>query len=207
MLTLGALAERFNLGYRGDPETTIDGIGTLHNAGPGQLAFLANSRYTAQLGETRAGVVILQEKDAGNRVGACLISADPYTSFALISGLFDDGDDLPEGINASASIDPSAVISPSARIGAFAVIGANAQLGDHVIIHPHCVIGKDCKVGDGSVLATQPLAEAFARLLALPEARFTATEVLEWLAVPAIAPPASIAALATMPIRPTAPPP
>lgn len=42
-------------------------------------------------------------------------------------------------------------------------------------------------VGDGSVLATQPLAEAFARLLALPEARFTATEVLEWLAVPAIA--------------------
>jgi len=42
-------------------------------------------------------------------------------------------------------------------------------------------------IGDGSVLATQPLAEAFAKLLSLPEARFTATEVLEWLAVPAIA--------------------
>ena len=42
-------------------------------------------------------------------------------------------------------------------------------------------------IGDSSVLATQPLAEGFARLLSLPEAKFTATEVMEWLAVPAIA--------------------
>ncbi|KFN43912.1 exodeoxyribonuclease V subunit gamma [Arenimonas oryziterrae] len=42
-------------------------------------------------------------------------------------------------------------------------------------------------IGDRSVLATQALAEAFATLLALPDARFTATEILEWLAVPAIA--------------------
>ena len=42
-------------------------------------------------------------------------------------------------------------------------------------------------IGDGSVLATQPLADGFSRLLSLPDARFTATEVMEWLAVPAIA--------------------
>ncbi len=155
MHTLRALAERFNLGYRGDGDAAITGIGTLQNADQGQLAFLANSKYTGQLEATRAGAVILHEKDSTGFPGNCLISADPYTSFALISALFDDGDGLPEGIHASASIDPSAVISPSASIGAFAVIGANARLGDNVVVHPHCMIGKDCVVGDGSVLMPQ----------------------------------------------------
>lgn len=152
MPTLRALAERFNLGYRGDPDTAVNGIGTLQNAGPEQLAFLANSRYTSQLGETQAGVVILLQKDADSYPKACLISADPYTSFALISALFDEGDGLPEGIHASASIDASAVISATARIGAFTVIAANARIGDNAVIHPHCVIGTDCSIGDDSVL-------------------------------------------------------
>lgn len=152
MHTLRALAERFNLGYRGDADTLIKGIGTLQNADPGQLAFLANSKYTGQLAETRAGAVVLHEKDSPGFAGNCLISEDPYTSFALISALFDDGDGLPEGIHATASIDAGAVVSGSVRIGAFAVIGANVRLGDNVIIHPHCVVGRDCVIGDGSVL-------------------------------------------------------
>ena len=42
-------------------------------------------------------------------------------------------------------------------------------------------------LADGSAIASQPVAEAFMRLLALPAARFTSNEVLELLAVPAIA--------------------
>ena len=42
-------------------------------------------------------------------------------------------------------------------------------------------------LSDGSAIATQPLVEAFMRLLALPGSRFTSNEVLELLAVPAIA--------------------
>ena len=42
-------------------------------------------------------------------------------------------------------------------------------------------------LADGSAIATQPVAEAFMRLLGLPLARFTASEVLQLLAVPAIA--------------------
>ncbi len=42
-------------------------------------------------------------------------------------------------------------------------------------------------LSDGSAIATQPLVEAFLRLLALPGCRFTSNEVLELLAVPAIA--------------------
>jgi exodeoxyribonuclease V gamma subunit len=42
-------------------------------------------------------------------------------------------------------------------------------------------------LSDGSAIANQPLAEAFMRLLSLPTSRFTANEVLELIAVPAIA--------------------
>ena len=94
MLTLKALADRFGLDFRGDADTAITGIGTLADALPGQLAFLANSKYTAQLADTRASVVVLGEADAAACPCACLISQNPYTSFALITALFDDGDDL-----------------------------------------------------------------------------------------------------------------
>ena len=152
MPTLGALAERFNLAYRGDPDTAIVGVGTLLNAGPGQLAFLANSKYLGQLAESRAGVVVLQEAHAAERQGACLFSTDPYTSYARISALFEDGDALPVGIHATASIDPSAVVSASACIGAYVVVAAGARIGDGATVHAHCSIGPDCSVGEGSVL-------------------------------------------------------
>lgn len=152
MPTLRALAEQFNLGYRGNPDTVISGIGTLQNAGPEQLAFLANSKYKIHLSKTNAGTVILSETDASDFNGTCLISSDPYTSFALISGLFDEGDDLPLGIDPTASLDESAEVSASARIGAFVKVSAGACIGDNAIIHAHCFVGKNCSVGDDSVL-------------------------------------------------------
>ena len=42
-------------------------------------------------------------------------------------------------------------------------------------------------LGDGSAIATQPVAEAFMRMLGLPHARFAASEVVELLSLPAIA--------------------
>ena len=66
---------------------------------------------------------------------------------------------------------------------------------DNYAPHVHAVFGGRNQalqqiphaLSDGSAIATQPLAEAFMRLLALPGSRFTANEVLELLGVPAIA--------------------
>ncbi len=144
MLTLKALADRFGLDFRGDADTAITGIGTLADALPGQLAFLANSKYTAQLADTRASVVVLGEADAAACPCACLISPNPYTSFALITALFDDGDDLPAGIHATAVIDATARIGTDVRIGPYAVIGPDCVIGDRSQIHAHVHIGRGC---------------------------------------------------------------
>ena len=53
------LAQRFGLALRG-PDRDVAGVGTLADAAPHQLGFLANPRYRAQLAETQAGVVVLR---------------------------------------------------------------------------------------------------------------------------------------------------
>ncbi|MFA6985520.1 MAG: exodeoxyribonuclease V subunit gamma [Arenimonas sp.] len=66
---------------------------------------------------------------------------------------------------------------------------------DQYAAHVHAVFGGGNQplqhipyaLSDGSAIAGQPLAEAFLRLLMLPASRFTANEVLELLAVPAVA--------------------
>ncbi len=152
MLTLKALAEQFDLAFNGDGNMEITGIGTLANAQVGQLAFLANSKYTQQLSETKASVVVLSEADADSCPSACLISKDPYTSFARISELFDSDEFLEAGIHATAIIHASAEVSSSARIGAYVVIGEHAIIADDASIYAHCSIGQHCIVGQSCVL-------------------------------------------------------
>ena len=50
---LGELAVRFGCELRGDPETVIDRVATLQDAGPGSLAFLANTKYRKHLRDDR----------------------------------------------------------------------------------------------------------------------------------------------------------
>ena len=85
----------------------VHGVGTLADASPEQLGFLANPRYRAQLAETAAGVVVLRAEDAEARAGTALIARDPYVAFAKIAALFERKPLRDAGIHASAAIDPS----------------------------------------------------------------------------------------------------
>lgn len=151
-LTAAALADRFSLGLRGDGQVRVEGVGTLAAAGPGQLAFLANSRYRSQLADSRAGVVVLRQEDADNATGTVLIAKDPYTAFAKMAALFEHKPSRPPGIHASAVIDPAASIGQNVHIGPFVSVGARSVIGEGAILGPHCVIGEDCEVGAGSEL-------------------------------------------------------
>ncbi|MEB1529637.1 UDP-3-O-(3-hydroxymyristoyl)glucosamine N-acyltransferase [Xanthomonas sp. WHRI 7945] len=150
--TAHEIAERFGLQVHGDGNVAVHGVATLAHAGPGQLSFLANPRYRAQLADSTAAVVVLRADDAEAAPGTALIARDPYVAFAKIAALFDVAPARPPGIHPSASIDPSAQVSPSAHIGAFVSIGARSVIGDGCVIGPGCVIGEDCQVGAGGEL-------------------------------------------------------
>jgi len=150
--TAHEIAERFGLQLHGDGAVAVHGVATLAHAGPGQLSFLANPRYRAQLADSAAAVVVLRADDAEAAPGTALIARDPYVAFAKIAALFDVAPARPLGIHPSASIDPSAQIAAGAHIGAFVSIGARSVVGDGCVIGPGSVIGDDCQVGDGCEL-------------------------------------------------------
>ncbi|MDQ1092596.1 UDP-3-O-[3-hydroxymyristoyl] glucosamine N-acyltransferase [Xanthomonas sacchari] len=150
--TADEIAERFGLQVHGDGSVAVHGVATLAQAGPGQLSFLANPRYRAQLADSTAAIVVLRADDAEAAPGTALIARDPYVAFAKIAALFDVAPVRPPGIHPSASIDPSAQVAASAHIGAFVSIGARSVVGEGCVIGPGCVIGEDCQVGAGSEL-------------------------------------------------------
>ncbi|MXV09267.1 MULTISPECIES: UDP-3-O-(3-hydroxymyristoyl)glucosamine N-acyltransferase [unclassified Xanthomonas] len=150
--TADEIAERFGLQVHGDGSVAVHGVATLAQAGPGQLSFLANPRYRAQLADSTAAIVVLRAQDAEAAPGTALIARDPYVAFAKIAALFDVAPARPPGVHPSASIDPSAQVAPTAHIGAFVSIGARSVVGDGCVIGPGCVIGEDCQVGAGSEL-------------------------------------------------------
>ena len=157
------LAQRFGLDLRG-ADRDVAGVGTLADATPRQLGFLANPRYRAQLADTRAGVVVLREDDASAFAGTSLVARDPYAAFARISALFERLPVRDPGIHPSAAIDPSAEVSPHAHIGAFTSIGARTKIGVGAVVGPGCSIGDDCEIGEGCELQARVTLVARVRL-------------------------------------------
>ena len=110
--TLGELAEVLSARLVGDPDLPITGVGSLASAGPGDLSHLSSPTYRDQLADTRAGAVILAERDLDGRDGAALVVANPYLTYARATRLFAREPALDAGVH------PSAVIAGSAVIGA-----------------------------------------------------------------------------------------
>lgn len=158
-LTLQELAQTIGAELRcapgDDPQRTISGCARLEDAGPQQVAFLANPRYVNQLETTdAAAVIVAPEVDCPGKT--TLIARDPYFAFrnAMLKLHGFREHPLPGG----EPISPMAVIDPSARIGAnaiihpFAVISADVVIGDHCVIYPHTFIGPGVRIGHDCIL-------------------------------------------------------
>ena len=153
----------------GDAGVRISQISTLEKAQPDQISFLTNSKYHAQLANTRAGAVILGEADAEATGLPRIISDNPYAYFARVSAMLNPlpvakpgihpGAVIGEGaqVDATASIAATAVIGAGASIGAFSVIGAGCYIGEHAVVgsharlYPRVVIYHGCVIGDNLI--------------------------------------------------------
>lgn len=152
---LAELAARFGLEVRGDGGTLIHGVGTLADAGPGQLSFLANPRYRRELASSRAGAVVLSAADAADAPMPCLVARQPYVAFARIAALFEPVPVHAPGIHPSAVVAADAVVDPGAHVGPFTSIGARCRIGAGAVIGPGCVLGEDNEVGPGCELVAR----------------------------------------------------
>jgi len=133
----------------------IDGVATLASAGPGQLSFLANPRYAAQLRETAAAAVVVGTDAAEACPCPALVASDPYLAFARIAALFEQRAAAEPGIHPTAVVAAGAGVAGSASIGPHCVIEDGARIEDGAVLGPHCIVGPDCVVGPQSRLVAR----------------------------------------------------
>lgn len=162
--TLGALAERFDCRFRGNAERAVVRVAVLSTRDEKAISFLANPAYRAELAKTGAGIVILEERFAAECPTDCLITDNPYATFARIAAFLHPRPRRAPGIHASAVVAADASVSPTASVGPQAVIGGRAVVGDGVVIGAGAVIGEAASVGDDTELAARTVVGEHVRL-------------------------------------------
>lgn len=162
--TLAELAVRFACEIKGDPDTVVNGVGTLQSAGPGDVSFLANSKYAKYLSTTRASAVIVDESTVDSVQVAALVHKNPYAIYAQIAAFLHPVFEHPPGIHPSVVIERDTSIPASASIGPHVTVEAGAQIGERVRIGPGSVIGRDCVIGDDSRLVARVVLRSNVRL-------------------------------------------
>ena len=155
-LKLHAIAERLQCRLEGDGSLEIHRVAGIDHAEPGDLTFLANPKYIAQLATTRASAVIVGQvlPDHVRLPATCgvLRVADPYTAFAQALALFVPDMAPPQGVDPLSAIAPDVTLGPDVSVGPFAVVGAGTTIGARSVIGPHVVIGPGVRIGDDCLL-------------------------------------------------------
>jgi UDP-3-O-[3-hydroxymyristoyl] glucosamine N-acyltransferase len=169
-MKLSALASALRVRLEnGSPDTEINGLNGVEQAGPGELTFVSNPKYSAAARSTKASAVIVAE-DFPAIPAAMLRAKNPYLSFAHALELFHQPLRYAPGIHPTAVVDATAKIGANAHVGPYVVIdenveiGANAVLLAHVVIyrgvniganffaHAHSVVRENCRIGNNVLL-------------------------------------------------------
>ncbi len=102
---------------------SVNKLSSLANAVSGDISFLADSKYSVELANTKASAIVLAEKHQHLTNLPKIIVDQPYTYFAQLSTIFNPPRQL------SALVHSTAVIANSARIPSSCHIGANVVIG------------------------------------------------------------------------------
>lgn len=131
----------------------IEGVAPLSSAGPNQLSFLSNPKYSGLLEATRAAAILVSSDLSGDP--RFLAVTNPYAAMARVVGRWFASRPMPQGISPLASIAPTARIGANVAVGPFTTIGENVVLGDSVSIFANVSIDEGAQIGDGSVIYPQ----------------------------------------------------
>ena len=149
-LRLDQIVARFGGELFGAGDTVISRIDTLENAGPGELTFLANSKYRHQLATTRAAAVIMAPPAVAGPAAA-ILTPQPYLYYAHVAQWLNPLPVPEPGVHSSAVVEGE--VAATACIGPNVWLGPGAKVGEGVVIAANCSIGAGVEIGAGSRLA------------------------------------------------------
>ncbi len=149
-LTLDEIVSRFGGALIGDGGRRVVQVATLENAGPADLAFLANPKYRKHLKTSRAGAVVLSRAEASDCPLPCIVSDNPYAYYARVAQALNPPPQIPAGIHPAAVVESA--LDPSISVAAGAYVGKNVRVGRNSVVGPGCILGDGCSLGAHSRL-------------------------------------------------------
>jgi UDP-3-O-[3-hydroxymyristoyl] glucosamine N-acyltransferase len=137
---------------RGTTTETVRGIAALDAAGPGELSFLGNSKYRAEVPATRASVVLLPpDYDGTPQPNQLFLLVDnPSAALARLCSRIEQllwPKPVP-GIHPSAQVAPGAKVAASATVGPLCVVEDGAVVGERSHLQAQVFVGRDAAIGD-----------------------------------------------------------
>ncbi|CAN5375494.1 UDP-3-O-(3-hydroxymyristoyl)glucosamine N-acyltransferase [soil metagenome] len=153
-MKLRLLAEQTNSTIEaGSPDLEIASTAGLDLAGPGDITFLANPKYTPQIAGTKASAIFLSEGVAIERDDIAVLRAkDAYVSYTRAMRLFFPEPALKPFIHPAAVIDESSDVDANVEIHANAVVGANCKIASGVRLMPNVTIYNGVTIREGTTL-------------------------------------------------------
>jgi UDP-3-O-[3-hydroxymyristoyl] glucosamine N-acyltransferase len=149
--TLGEIAAAVGGRVEGDPSRAISAVAPLDAAGPGDIAFVADGRYTAAARASHAGALLVPE-DVRGLAGHLVRCAALRPALARLLELFHPPGVWSPGVAPTAVIAADARVDPTASIGALAVVEAGAVVAARVRVYPLVYVGPGAVIGEGTVL-------------------------------------------------------
>jgi UDP-3-O-[3-hydroxymyristoyl] glucosamine N-acyltransferase len=152
-VSLADLAKLTGSSLVGDGSVPIRGAAPLARAGEGDVAFLSDRRYAAELKTTKAGACFLTEAMAGEAPAGCvaLVTPLPQAAWAAAAGaLHRPRAHAGEAVHPTAELEEGVVLSPGAVVGPGAKIGRGTVVGPNAVVGPGVAIGRDCRIGAGA---------------------------------------------------------
>lgn len=150
-ISLRELAEYLGGVVAGDPEATVSGLGSLDDALPGQITFLANPKYAHKV-ETTAATAVMLPPGAESYGKNAIVLSNPYLGFAKVLTLFTTVKKAAKGVMPGAFIGENVQLGADVTIYPGAYVADRVKIGDRVVIYPSAVIYEDVTIGDDVVI-------------------------------------------------------
>lgn len=138
----------------GDGDRIITGFAKIEEAGPADVSFIANPKYSHFIHTTKAGAVLVgKDFNPEGAFEATLIKVDdPYATLAGLLRYVESMKPVPQGVEQPCFIGEGVELPEHVYVGAFAYIGRGVTLGRNVRIYPQTYIGDGVSIGDDTVV-------------------------------------------------------
>lgn len=150
--TLKELATATDTTIQGNPGQQIHAVASIEQATESDISFIRDRKYAHYLDTSKAGALILTAELAEQYQGNCLISTNPYLTYAQIVAVLNPVPRPAPGVSASAVVADGVILGEGVHIGANAVIAGGSSIGANTVIGAGCVVGADCQVGAEGLL-------------------------------------------------------